>query len=131
MRALDGDIDPSAGPGQGDGIPLFKPRNPDLVIELKNMVGMRVVGFGGRDNPVIDVAGEALPRILTQHVPFTNYLAGGADLYHHIESGDCDQQGSFARGVHMVKIVEARQRNVVQELEAGKLINQNLGRGTQ
>lgn len=127
---LDGNIDPSSRLGQGNRVPLLKACHPYLIVELKDMIGMGAMRFGGCDGSIVNLAGEALPWVFPKYVPLPKHGAFGADFDYHVESGDCNQQGSFSGRINVMKIVEAGQRNVIQEPEAGKLIDQNFSRST-
>jgi len=74
VRPLNADFNPLAWMRQAHSILLIKSRDPDLVFDLKDEIGMRVVRFGGFDFAVIDTRGKVRRGILAQDVPLATQI---------------------------------------------------------
>ena len=86
--------------------------------------------FGGRNFPVIHIAREANPRALAEDAPLVQRFAVGSDFQYHVEPGIRHDQVPVGGWAHVVNVVEARQRNVLYEIELGKPVYQRFGSRT-
>ena len=78
-------INPLAGPGQAYRIPLFQACDPDVLAELKNVVGVRAMRFGSQHAAIVNVSRKSLPGIFAKSTPFPHYPPFGREFNNHIE----------------------------------------------
>ena len=123
MRALHRNVNAPARSSQTDRVALLQPCNPDLVLELKYVIRMRAVGFGSWNAAIVDLPGESHPQMFTQHVPFSDNLPISCHFDYHVEPSNRDEESPVSRGINVMKIIKARQRNVGGKTETGKFVD--------
>lgn len=63
------------------------PNDPYFFAQLKECIGMRLVGLGAVNLTIIHVPREAKPRVFSQHIPFRKHLALRREFHDHAAAG--------------------------------------------
>src|SRR5260370_36645051 len=74
MRPLYSNIDAPSRAGKADRVYLFKAGDPDLIVELKDIIGVRFVRLVLVNFSIINVSGKRLPRHFPKEPPITKTL---------------------------------------------------------
>src|SRR6266567_6090499 len=90
MRPLHSNIDAPSGAGKADRVSLFKASDPDLIVELKDIIGVRFVRLGLENFSIINISGKPLPRIFPKDTPFAQHFSLKRYFDDHIQAGVCD-----------------------------------------